>query len=96
MILISGIAMVFLEFGGFGGVPSIHRGNMALGIPAIALYVYLYFVPWQRFRRAISAKDWTAAKNNNRQAQIIMAVYSGAWCNRLDRIAGSAPLCVIT
>ena len=74
LILISGISIVFLEFGGFSGIPSIHRGNMLIGIPAIILFGYLYFRPWQRFRRAMSCKDWSAAENSLRQARIIMAI----------------------
>jgi len=33
LMLASGIAMVFLKFGGFSGVPTIHRANMAIGSP---------------------------------------------------------------
>lgn len=74
VILVSGVAMVFLKFGGFSGVPSIHRVNMAIGIPAILLYVYLYFIPWRRFRRAMLSGQWRVAKDNNRQARIIMTL----------------------
>jgi uncharacterized membrane protein len=73
LILISGIAMVFLEFGGFAKIPSIHRANMLIGIPAIALYGYLYFAPWQRFRRAVSSNDAMAAKRSIRQVRMLMA-----------------------
>ena len=61
LILATGISMVFLKFGGFSGVPAIHRGNMAIGIPAIALFGYVFFGPWQRYRRAVSRQDWTRA-----------------------------------
>jgi uncharacterized membrane protein len=27
----------------------------------MAIYAYLYFVPWQLFCRAVSAADWAAA-----------------------------------
>lgn len=62
LILATGIAMVFLKFGGFSGVPMIHRGNMALGIPAIVLFGYVFFGPWQQYRRSVLRRDWTAAR----------------------------------
>ena len=43
LILASGIAMMFLKFGGFCGVPMIHRANMVIGIPAIVLFGYVFF-----------------------------------------------------
>jgi uncharacterized membrane protein len=74
LILATGIAIVFLKFGGFSGIPTIHRWNMAIGIPAIVLYCYLYFVPWQRSRCAMSRQDWGAAERDITQARIIMAI----------------------
>jgi uncharacterized membrane protein len=74
LILASGIAMIFLAFGGFSGVPSIHRWNMLLGIPAIALFGYLYFVPWRHFRHAMSNHDRMVAEKSIRQARTIMVI----------------------
>jgi uncharacterized membrane protein len=74
LILASGIGMVFLKFGGFSGVPSLHRGNMAIGIPAIALYGYLYFGPWQQFRRAMARHDLMAAQKGIARVRAVMAI----------------------
>ncbi|SDJ37772.1 hypothetical protein SAMN05216338_104777 [Bradyrhizobium sp. Rc2d] len=74
MILITGITMVFLEFGGFANIPNIHRANMVIGIPAIALYGYLHFAPWQRFRRALSSNDAMTPEGSIRQIRTLMAV----------------------
>jgi hypothetical protein len=63
--------MVFLKFGGYGGVPTIHRINMIIGVPAIALYAYLYFVPWHRLRRALTAGESAAAAKCIRQIQLL-------------------------
>ena len=73
-ILISGILMVFLEFGGFSGVPMLHRVNTFFGIPAIVLYGYLCFVPWRRFRSAISAFDLIAAEKSLGQFRILTPI----------------------
>lgn len=77
LILATGIAMVFLKFGGFSGVPMIHRGNMAIGIPAIALFGYAFFGPWQRYRRTITRGDWTAAKRELTRVRAVIAVILG-------------------
>lgn len=74
LILISGIAMVFLEFGGFSGIPAIHRANMLIGIPAILLYIYLYFFPWRRFRQALAINESHAAEVRIREARVIMSI----------------------
>ncbi len=47
---------------GFSGVPTIHRANMAIGIPAIVLFGYLFFGPWREYRRTMARGDWSAAQ----------------------------------
>jgi uncharacterized membrane protein len=74
LIVGSGIALVSLKFGGFAGAPALHRGNMLIGIPAIILYGYVYFVPWQRCRRAMARSDWGVAEKALAQARKIMTV----------------------
>jgi uncharacterized membrane protein len=74
LILATGIGMVFLKFGGFSGVPMIHRGNMIIGIPAILLFGYLFFGPWQRYRRTASRRDWNAAAKEIRRVRVVMAI----------------------
>jgi uncharacterized membrane protein len=74
LILATGISMVFLKFGGFSDIPILHQVNRAIGIPAIALYGYLYFGPWQQFRRAMSRHDLTAAQKDIARVRVVMAV----------------------
>ena len=74
LTLATGIGMVFLKFGGFSDIPILHQVNRAIGIPAIALYGYLYFGPWQRFRRAMSRHDLTAAQKDIARVRVVMAV----------------------
>ena len=77
LILATGIGIVFLKFGGFSGVPMIHRANMAIGIPAIVLFGYVFFGPWQRYRRTITRGDWTAAKRELTRVRAVIAVILG-------------------
>lgn len=74
LILATGIGMVFLKFGGFSGVPMIHRGNMVIGIPAIVLFGYLFFGPWQQYRRTMSRRDWNAAEKDIRRVRVVMGI----------------------
>jgi uncharacterized membrane protein len=74
LILVSGIAMIFLAFGGFSGIPSIHRWNMLLGIPAMVLFGYLYFVPWRHFRHAMSTDDRLTAERSIRRTRTILVI----------------------
>jgi uncharacterized membrane protein len=46
LIVATGIVMVSLKFGGFSGMPPIHRANMAIRIPAMLLFGYAFFGPW--------------------------------------------------
>jgi len=63
-LLATGFAMLFFGLGGFGAArPSIHAMT-ALGLAMAAIYTYLYFVLWQRFRRAVAAADWPRAAAN--------------------------------
>jgi uncharacterized membrane protein len=67
VLLGSGFAIVFLGFGGFATVGAYVRVMMALGILMMAIYTYLYSVPWQRFRRAVSTADWAVAERHINQ-----------------------------
>jgi uncharacterized membrane protein len=77
VILGTGIGMVFLKFGGFSGVPLIHRQNMAVGIPAIILFGYAFFGPWGQYRRTIAHGDWTAATTELMRLRFVIAVSLG-------------------
>jgi uncharacterized membrane protein len=67
VLLASGFAMAILGFGGFARVGAYVRAMMALGIVMMVIYTYLYFVPWQRFRRAVSTADWAVAERHIKQ-----------------------------
>lgn len=73
-LLVSGFSMVFLALGGFGVVGIYVHMMMALGIVMAAIYVYLYFVPWQRFRDAVLASDWPRAAATLGQIRLIVGV----------------------
>jgi uncharacterized membrane protein len=58
LLLVSGFAMVFDVFGGFGGVGLYIQLMMVLGIVMMLLFFHLYFAPWRRFQAAVGRQDW--------------------------------------
>jgi uncharacterized membrane protein len=60
-IIATGIVLVHVHFGGFDHIPVLHRWNMLIGIPAIALYAYTQLVAFRACRRAVRRSDWVSA-----------------------------------
>src|SRR5215470_63895 len=58
LLLVSGYAMVFDVFGGFGGVGFYVQLMMGIGILMMLLFLHLYFAPWRRFQGAVARQDW--------------------------------------
>jgi uncharacterized membrane protein len=61
IIVATGIVIGPVRFGGFSNVPELHRWNMIIGLPAIALFAYAHLGPYRAFGRAIADRDWNAA-----------------------------------
>src|SRR3569833_2434420 len=53
----SGFTMVSEEFGGFSTLSPYVQLMMVFGGIMIAIFLFLYFAPWRRFRAAVSAAD---------------------------------------
>ena len=58
LLLVSGFAMVFDVFGGFGGLGLYIQLMMGIGIVMMLLFFHLYFAPWRRFQAAVGRQDW--------------------------------------
>ncbi|HYZ39123.1 MAG TPA: CopD family protein [Stellaceae bacterium] len=72
LLLVSGFAMVFDLFGGFGGVGLYVQLMMGIGIFMMLLFFHIYFAPWRRFRAALAREDW--AEGGRQLGQIRMLV----------------------
>lgn len=57
----TGYIMVFSVFGGMGAVGLHVHLMQGLGWLMILLYMHMYFAPFQRMRRAVTAGDWPTA-----------------------------------
>ena len=53
IMILTGWAMVFLVYGGFAVLPWSINVMQGLGILMALVFLYAFFAPWQRLRRAI-------------------------------------------
>ena len=68
----SGVGMISLEFGGFSTLNGYVQVMMALGVLMTLIYLYVYFVPWRRFRAATTTSDWARADTQIRQIRLLV------------------------
>jgi uncharacterized membrane protein len=74
VLLASGYAMMFAQFGGFAGAPLHVNVMQATGILMMLLFMHLFFAPWRRFSRAVDAGTWADAAASLGQIRVIVAV----------------------
>jgi uncharacterized membrane protein len=75
LILVSGYALVFGIFGGFGVLPFYVNAMMALGVVMMLLFFHIYFAPFKRLRAAVARHD--NAEAGRRLGQIRWLVTAG-------------------
>jgi len=63
-IPLTGYWMLFQVFGGMGNVGRYVHIMHALGLVMIAIYLYVYFVPYQGLKRAVAAQVWPEGKGH--------------------------------
>ena len=59
MILVSGLLMIGL-LGGMSSVPLHVHAMLGTGIAMMAIFAYVFFVPFAHLQRAVSSQDWKA------------------------------------
>jgi uncharacterized membrane protein len=74
LLLVTGYAMVFSVFGGFGGIGLYVNLMQAIGIFMMLLFFHLYFAPWRRFRAAVAREDWAEGGRQLGQIRTIVTV----------------------
>ena len=74
LLLLSGYAMVFDVFGGFGGLGLYVQLMMGIGILMMLLFFHLYFAPWRRFQVAVARQDWAEGARQLNQIRIIVTI----------------------
>ena len=74
LLLVSGYALIFGVYGGFGRV-GVHVNLMqGLGILMMLLFFHLYFAPWRRFRIAVGREDWAEGGRQLGQIRMIVTI----------------------
>lgn len=61
LLLLTGYGTLFLRYGGFAKAPISAHLMQGGGLAMAGLFVYLYAVPFARFRRAVAAEVWPEA-----------------------------------
>jgi uncharacterized membrane protein len=74
LLLVTGYAMVFGVYGGFGGVGLHVHLMQGIGIVMMLLFLHLYFAPWRRFRAAVARQDWPAGGLQLGQIRTIVTI----------------------
>jgi uncharacterized membrane protein len=73
-LLVTGFAIVEVNYGGFAAAPLPVILMTFLGLFMAGLYVFLYAVPYRRFRAALAAEDWPAAASHQAVVRRIVTV----------------------
>ena len=63
-IPLTGYYMLFMVFGGMANVGLYVHIMHALGLVMIAIYLYVYFVPYQKLKRSVAAQIWPEGKGH--------------------------------
>ena len=74
LLLVTGYAMVFSVFGGFGGIGLYINLMQAIGILMMLLFLHLYFAPWRRFCSAVARQDWAEGGRQLGQIRTIVTI----------------------
>jgi len=76
-LVVSGVAMISLDATGASATSTLVRLMMALGLAMIAIYLWVYFAPWERLRRAVAAVDWANADQHLQKVRFLVGLNLG-------------------
>ena len=71
---VTGYWMIVNVFGGFAQVRLYVHLMQAIGIVMILIFLHLYFAPYRRLRRAVTASDFASAGKQLAQIRIMVAI----------------------
>jgi uncharacterized membrane protein len=58
LLLVTGLWMIFSVYGGFAGVALHIHLMFAIGLVMMAIFAFVYFVPYRALRGAVAGQDW--------------------------------------
>lgn len=68
------LATGFFMMGKMGAIPAFVHIMALIGVAMSVIFVYLYFVPFGRLRRAVAGEDWKAGGAALNQIRILIAI----------------------
>jgi len=74
LLLLTGYAMVFGVYAGFGGIGLHIHLMQGIGILMMLLFLHLYCAPWRRFRTAVARQDWAEGGRQLGQIRTIVTI----------------------
>jgi uncharacterized membrane protein len=74
VLLLTGYAMVFGVYDGFGDIGLHIHLMQGIGILMMLLFFHLYFAPWRRFRTAVARQDWAEGGRQLGQIRTIVTI----------------------
>ena len=74
VLYLTGYWMIFGFYNGFGSVrPFVHTMN-GLGMIMTAIYLYVYFVPFQGLKKAVIAQAWPVGKGHIDRIRMMVGI----------------------
>lgn len=74
LILASGYWMLLGPFGGFAQAPLYVHVMNGLGLVMMAIFLHVYFAPYQRLRKAVAAQNWQEGGKNLAQIRVLVGI----------------------
>lgn len=74
VLLFSGYGLIFSVFGGMGQIRLYIHLMMGSGTLMMLLFAYLYFLPYQRMRRALAEQNMPASAKHLGQIRLIILI----------------------
>ena len=73
-ILGSGLYLVFAMFKGFGTAPFHVHLMFGIGILMMLVFAHVFFAPYGKLKRLVSAQDWKAAGASLAQIRVLIGI----------------------
>jgi uncharacterized membrane protein len=74
LILSTGLLMLVNEFGGIWSTTIDLQLMLGTGIVMMLIFFHIYFAPFQRLKRAVSAEDWSAGSRHLAQIRVLVGI----------------------
>ena len=73
-ILLSGLWMIFMTFGGFKHLGLYIHAMFGLGLVMMAIFLHVFFAPYMRLKKAIKTEDYQAGARNLAQIRRFVGI----------------------